>query len=75
MSTMGYDSSEATWEPAGNVNKEAIIIWRATKGKHVHRLVVLPSVFCVDNFFCVLKFFLNGCEDMMTSGLESRRRA
>jgi len=29
----GYDSSEATWEPAANVNKEAVNIWRASKRK------------------------------------------
>ena len=27
----GYDSSEATWEPAGNVNREAVTIWCAKK--------------------------------------------
>ena len=27
----GYDSSEATWEPASNVNREAVNIWRAKR--------------------------------------------
>ena len=29
----GYDSSEATWEPAGNVNRKAVSIWTAKKRK------------------------------------------
>ena len=29
----GYESSEATWEPSGNVNREAINIWNAKKRK------------------------------------------
>ena len=27
----GYDSSEATWEPAGNGNREAVNNWTAKK--------------------------------------------
>ena len=55
----GYDSSEATWEPAGNVNKEAgYISGVLRKGKHVRRLFVSISVFCFYALFVFRHFCL-----------------
>ena len=29
-----YDSSEATWEPAANVNAEAVAVWRSKRRRN-----------------------------------------